>query len=72
MPTTRSVSIAEVLLTLSSFCSCWLSLSTPLKFHLRVFLENLRVSLAKHLRDPFVGYTSEAHLHMARTLQNVF
>ncbi len=35
-------------------------LALHLQLHLRVFLEDLRVSLAKHLCDPLVAYTSSA------------
>jgi hypothetical protein len=31
-----------------------------LQLHLRVLLEDLRVSLAKHLCDPLVGYAARA------------
>src|SRR4029077_20959824 len=36
------------------------SLALHLQFHLRVLFEDLRVSLAKHLRDPLVRYPSGA------------
>jgi len=32
------------------------SFALHLQFHLRILLEDLRVSLAKHLRDPLVRY----------------
>jgi len=34
------------------------SLALHLQFHLEILLEDLRVSLAKHLRDPLVRYPS--------------
>src|SRR5208282_4052548 len=34
------------------------SLAFHLQFHLRILLEDLRVSLAKHLSHPFIGYAS--------------
>ena len=36
------------------------SLALHLQFHLRILFEDLRVSLAKHLRDPLVRYASGA------------
>ena len=33
-------------------------LALHLQFHLRIFLEDLRVTLPKHLGYPLVGYTS--------------
>ena len=36
------------------------SLALHLQFHLRILLEDLRVSLAKHLCDPLVRYSSGA------------
>ena len=34
------------------------SLALHLQFHLRILFEDLRVSLAKHLSHPFIGYSS--------------
>src|SRR5580704_65340 len=34
------------------------SFALHLEFHLRIFLKNVRISLTKHLCDPFVGYSS--------------
>ena len=34
------------------------SLALHLKFHLRVFLEDLRVALPKHLRHPLIGHAA--------------
>ena len=36
------------------------SFSLHLQLHLRVLLEDLRITLAKHLGDPFVSYATSA------------
>jgi len=52
--------------SLTTFCSHFAgpavellqSFALHLQFHLRILFEDLRVSLAKHLSHPFIGYTS--------------